>query len=392
MDSSNPSPARLADVAAAVTGRARRAGRREFLRGAASVGLLGSLAGCSAGDPTDTPASSPGDTTSSPPTDVPTGTARPVGVERPAREDATHVVNRASELFEAVREPDALVWVPGRTTIDCRGAVDQWVAPGVTIASNREPEDGRSGGRIVAGETSKGTHLFRTYSPDVRVTGLRLEGPDDSWLQQYDLALSRTFGLFVGADCEFDHNEVSGWPFAGFAHGGLSRTPSHEIHHNHFHDNLMEGLGYGVELFNGHHRIHHNYFDRCRHAIAGFGPPTNGYEAWYNVVGPEPLSHAFDMHGLAESLSVRSDVAGGEIHVHDNLFQFTTDIAGRPQEAVTVRGVPADGCLVEENYFQHPTEPEPPGDQGDAFRQGEVRRWRRFRHRGNVYGATQASR
>lgn len=304
----------------------------------------------------------------------------------PTRSDADHVVETRDALAQAIRSADVdeTIWIPGDVSIDMSGWADLDPAAGVTIASDRAPSEGRPGGRIYVGDTDH-KFLLKTRSDRIRITGLRLEGPHVEWLKEYDPDKIRSFGHFMGRNCRLDSNEVYGWPFAGFAHGARNLAPSHEIDHNHFHDNLMEGLGYGVELYNGFHQIHHNYFDRCRHAIAGFGYPENGFRARFNVVGPEPLSHAFDMHALEESVSGGGDVAGDTVRVVANLFQFTEDIAGRGQEAIAIRGVPENECYIRGNFFEHDGPPDAPGSHGDAFRQQRVDSWTNLRHEENEY-------
>src|SRR5699024_8271800 len=116
-----------------------------------------------------------------------------------------------------------------------------------------------------------------------------------------------------------DNCEVFGWTFAGFALGARNKQTRGWIHHNSMHHNQMNHLGYPMELYNGLHLVEWNYFDRNRHSIAGFGYPTNGYEARFNIVGPHAIAHAFDMHYLGENLDNSSIVAGQFTNVHHNV-------------------------------------------------------------------------
>lgn len=311
---------------------------------------------------------------------------RPPG--RVTREEATVVARTAETLLDAVSTADATVWVPNNTTIDLTGIHGHSIADGVTIASGRDVANDVAGGTLSVDDyaNDNGEHVFKTYAKNVRITGLQLSGPSTE-REQYDEATARCFGLFVGDSCSFDNNDVFGWPFAGFTHGAHGYAPSHVIRHNHFHDNFMEGLGYGVELINGHHDIHHNYFERTRHAISGFGFESNGYEAWHNVVGPTTMSHAFDMHDLGANISGGGDVAGGTITIRSNLFQFTHDVDGDGQEAIAIRGVPAKRCDIDDNDFQHDTKPSNTGDQGSAYRQ-ETDSWQNIWASGNTFGTS----
>lgn len=285
--------------------------------------------------------------------------------------DAHHVATNASEFVSALDScvADEVIWVPGDVTIDLSGYGNLDAADNVTIASNRDISAGRPGGKIKV-DSYDHTYVFKSYSKNLRVTGLRIEGPNpNSVIVNYDSSKSVTFGMFLKDGCRFDNNEVYGWPFAGFASGAKSYAPSHTYDHNHFHDCMMDGLGYGVEMYNGYHTFHHNYFNRVRHCMAGYGRSTNGYEAYHNVTGPEVMSHAFDMHALKQNTSTDSNVAGGRMDIYDNLFMFTKSTSGYPQEAVKIRGIPDQKAVIRGNYFRHKTVPEEPGDHTDAYHQ-----------------------
>lgn len=299
------------------------------------------------------------------------------------KSNATTVEN-ADQFVDAISTDDELVWVPNDVTIDLTGLSDVGVGDGVTIASGRDVPNGVRGGTLRVDDFG-GDEVLRCYGDDVRITGLQIEGPTTDHIS-YDDGKERAFGMFMGANNVFDNCEVYGWPFAGFIFGGRSYTPSYTVRHCHFHDNLMEGLGYGLELYNGHHTIHHNYFDRCRHAISSFGYEDNGYEAYHNVVGPEPLSHAFDMHCQDENLDNGSMMAGDTIDIHDNVFLFTTDIEGRGQEAVAIRGYPKNRCDIDDNHFKHGSKPSNHDVQGNAYRQDNVDSWTNMYASGNTFG------
>jgi hypothetical protein len=98
------------------------------------------------------------------------------------------------------------------------------------------------------------------------------------------------------------------------------------------HHNQMNHLGYPMDLQNGKHLIEWNYFDYNRHSIAGYGPRQNAYEARFNVVGPNAIQHAFDMHYLGENIdslgrSRRGSMAGQYVNIHHNIFELTSNSA-----------------------------------------------------------------
>lgn len=185
-----------------------------------------------------------------------------------------------------------------------------------------------------------------------------------------------------------------GWPMAAVELGSKASETESVVRHSTFRHCLMEGYGYGVELYNGSAKIHNNDFDFTRHAISAFGYPTCSYEAWNNRVGPFTLSHAFDMHALVETLGADTarergfnpKTAGGDIHIHHNMFQFTHDLEGRGQEAIAIRGVPDGVCVINDNEFAHDEPPKEPGGQGDAYRQQRVSELTRVAAVSNTYG------
>lgn len=265
-----------------------------------------------------------------------------------------------------------VIHVPQDAAIDLTGESDLSIDDGVTLASGRGREHDAPGGVIYTDDYDT---LFKVYSDDVRVTGLRLRGPRFGYYDPGNYSAHESQGLWLlGENCEVDNCQIFGWSVAGVSVGSRNRPYRAHVHHNSIHDNAMEGYGYGVNLYNGHSLIEHNYFDMNRHSICGFGFETNGYEARRNLVGPKTASHAFDMHGLQESTSATSNVAGGNVHVHHNTFRFTEDVLGRPQEAVTIRGVPAGRVLMEKNWFAHPEKPDgvDVSRNGQAYRQNNI--------------------
>lgn len=283
--------------------------------------------------------------------------------------DCDVTVTTAAALLEEVQVEDQVVWVASDAAIDLSGCADEPIADGVTIAGDRQASEGRDG-PLIHVDDNDAKNVFKTQADDLRVTGLRFRGPNVEVLDEYNPDTVRTIGLFYGDNCRFDNLEVYGWPFCGFCAGAKNYPVSHEYAYIHFHHNCMKGLGYGLELFNGFHDIHHCYFDYDRHSIAGFGRPENGFDAHHNVVGPNHLSHAFDMHALRQNVSSEDSwVAGGRTIVRENHFDFTHAISGYPQEAFKIRGIPDDVCEIYENEFQHDTEPTPPTENGDAYHQ-----------------------
>lgn len=303
--------------------------------------------------------------------------------------DADYLVGSRAGLLEALDAAGAgdVVYAEDGAKIDLSGVSRIGIADGVTLASGRGANS--SGALLYTSDYP--SSLFKVYGDRVRITGLRIRGPrwDYFTTSNHDEYAARGVWL-LGADGEVDNCQFYGWTHAAVAVGARSYANSAHVHHCSIHNNQLEGLGYGVDVINGHSVVEHTYFDYNRHSIVGFGYETNGYEARYNLVGPNPVSHAFDMHCLAENGGDGGNRAGGTIEIHHNTFQFTRDRLDRDQEAVAIRGVPADGVWLEKNWFAHPRKPDGTDVEahGQAYRQGNLDsdNWRNAWAAGNVFG------
>ncbi len=268
--------------------------------------------------------------------------------QRITKDQATHVVSDRSQLVEAVMTPEATVWLPGNVEIDLTGSPSIPVAPNVTIASNRGLDDG-AGGVIKTDEYDHG--LLIADDGSCRVTGIQLQGPRNDYFDVplADLDSYSSVGIKLrGQRAIVDHCEVYGWTFAGVLLGSNSTATQGWVHHNSMHHNQMNHLGYPVELYNGVHLIEWNTFDHNRHSIAGFGYWTNGYEARYNLVGPNAILHAFDMHHLGENLDHVSEskgMRGGKfVNIHHNVFTLTD------HAAFSIQGYPKQFARFANNW------------------------------------------
>lgn len=258
--------------------------------------------------------------------------------KRIQRQDATVVVHNSEELIEAIQTPNAVVWIPANETIVVAGHGTYGIAPGVTIASNRNL--GGKGGLIRVPK-----YLSRTFIvPDgeARLTGVRLQGPRSEYFNppEDEMSAYTACGIhFQGKSGIVDNCEVFGWPGFGVGFGTRSTPTQGWIHHNDMHHCQMDGLGYPIESFNGLQLIEWNYFSHYRHVVSGYGWRTNGYEARCNVIGPPSpaiVHFAFDMHRLGEQQNVAdsNNLGGRYQNIHHNVFEITSDSAmsvqGRP--------------------------------------------------------------
>ncbi|MDA0709625.1 MAG: hypothetical protein O3B73_05365 [bacterium] len=269
------------------------------------------------------------------------------------------------ELLDALaraKSGDVLVLHPD-SEIDCteRVYIEELVLDipdGVTLASNRG-ENGAPGAMLFS-DAFQTRPLLRALGSHVRITGLRLRGPNPkqclehhrrSFVEGRGHDYYYKFPTSSGILCEYDHLEVdncelAGWSLAAIS---LSKGTDHHVHHNFIHHNQYNGLGYGVSHDLGQSRITHNLFNDNRHSIAGTGRPGGGYEASHNIELGRSLSHCFDMHGGRDRKD-STTVAGTWMHVHHNTFFC-------PKTAVVIRGIPQEKAEIDHNWFyQSPTE------------------------------------
>lgn len=263
-------------------------------------------------------------------------------------------------LLDALSKAKArqTVFIPGETEIDltARIYIEQLlleVSKGVTLAGDRG--HGGSKGALLASDTLKTPVMIRATGPDVRITGLRICGPNPKrYLDHHRRSFGEgggghkyyyKFPTSNGITTKYPRLEVDNCEISGFAHAGvyLITAEGHHIHHNYIHHCQYQGLGYGVCHDTASSLIEQNLFNWNRHSIAGTGRPGNSYVARHNVELGESLSHCFDMHGGRDRKD-GTDIAGTLIDIYNNTFRAQ-------QIPVVIRGVPEDKCEVHHNWF-----------------------------------------
>jgi hypothetical protein len=253
-----------------------------------------------------------------------------------------------------------VIYVKGDANIDMSGVYGTVIPAGLTIASNRG-ENGSPGGRIFTNRLSgdpKDTRYTAMLElrEKVRITGLRIEGPDpttttlpEGWLKS-GIYLKNNYGM------EVDNCEISGWSLAGvnvqiwnttLQTEGLGTNPlgitMAYIHHNYIHHCQEYGLGYGITVGEGTALIEANVFDYTRHAVAGGGSPFEGYEARYNIHLGNSTDSVFDVHGnAAEGMGY---IAGNTYKIHHNSMY-------QKHFSVGIRAIPVNGVWIDHNKFQ----------------------------------------
>ena len=247
-------------------------------------------------------------------------------------------VRTAEELLGALKQAKAgqTIFVPDGVEIDLTGKKSIVIPGGVTLAGTRGLK-GSLGARIST-TWRQGHTLMVTGGYNVRLTGLRFEGAYGGTGRVADHSGFISVG-HTGA--EIDNCEIYNFPVRGV---GVSADAIRvRVHHNFIHNCTRGGLGYGVSTGSSDIRIIANKFDQCRHHIASSGSPGCGYEAAWNWVGPNAISHHFDMHGGSDRGDA-TNIAGDWMHIHHNTFVSK-------QRHVVIRGVPSQGARVHHNWF-----------------------------------------
>ncbi|MBI2441855.1 MAG: right-handed parallel beta-helix repeat-containing protein [Lentisphaerae bacterium] len=251
------------------------------------------------------------------------------------------------------------------------------IPAGVTLAGDRG-HDG-SAGALLYSDAFDTPGLIGTAGANVRITGLRLRGPDPKRRLDYhdrvyfqplpgasSPAERNTFFYrfpnssaicTAHARLEVDNCEISAWSADGVS---LRSGTGHHIHHNYIHHCQRMGLGYGVQVNRATDvLIEYNLFQDNKHHIAASGWPGTGYEAGHNVVLPYTESHAhprtgqpygqdhlFDAHGGSDRTD-GTNIACKWLKIHHNTF--VSDYV-----AVNIRGIPEDYAEIHHNWFRQP--------------------------------------
>lgn len=302
-----------------------------------------------------------------------------------SRGQADYVVSGASELQVAAEDATAgdVIWVDGDAEIDMTD-VSVTLAGGVTLASDRGQGD--SDGALLYQEENGFNAFISTGGDDVRLTGLRLSGPEhDFWEYEdkgidsiYDVGI--TYGLLINDtdDVEVDNCRFSGFTYTGIRIGmwGEYECDGIYIHHTEFVDNPSPALGYGIEVYGGDPVIEYNYFDNNRRSIAGVGGdmPVN-YTVRNNLFGPRTRLAPIDAHG-GDVDDMDEPQAGVRLNVENNVvLSEKAAVSGTPQPAIVIRGVPRERATIRNNWFFTDRVPPFSADEGTGDGGAAIRQW-----------------
>jgi hypothetical protein len=320
------------------------------------------------------------------------------------------VVDSAGTLVTALgaAQPGSIIYVADDAVIDLTQEAPVCIPAGAWLAGGRGV--GSAAGGLVHVIQSRRDPVLKVCGDDVRITGFRLIGADsgecpDTWPDNCS-GEDNTGGVNC-RDCEeasvgiksngYDRTEIDNMELAGWSHAATWFIDSvdNAIHHNHIHHTQRQGLGYGVVLIRGGDGlvtvdIAWNRFNYNRHAVAGSGEPSQDYDAHDNLVLEHAIGHVFDMHGEDENTANGSELAGGDIRVHDNTVlvddRHTLVVRGRPDHGAWLYNNclardDADDAALQRHFTgnlyvdESPTGAPAPNDYGRTGPQCETERW-----------------
>lgn len=237
------------------------------------------------------------------------------------------------------------------------------IPSGVTIASGRG--NNNSQGALLYNNyiaPSGDYQLFKSSGPNVRITGLRINGTDyKTSNSSYEFSTSRA--IYSEYPIEIDNSEIMGWSHCAIC---LYKGAFGYVHNNYIHHNQRAGIGYGIVLaYASSSMIESNIFDWNRHSIAADGTPETSYTARYNLVLSNGTSHAFDMHG-GKDRNDGTNIAGKTIDIYSNTFYKIRNGAAI-QNTVAIRGIPTNHANIWSNYLYYNTTDSYTFRQSNAF-------------------------
>jgi len=255
--------------------------------------------------------------------------------------NADYFVSTKTELLNVLGNASSnqIIYVDDDAEIDLSDETGIMIPGSVTLASGRG-QSGSRGALLFTNSNypvSQYAALFKTSGPNVRVTGLRLGGPNP---ECEDHTYSAGMGYMYGIEndhpgLEVDNCEVFGWSGQAIR---VDAAQGSYIHHNYIHHNRLAGYGYGIWVARGGMALlEANLFDFNRHHIASSSNPSASWEGRYNIVLEHGTSHKFDRHSSG-------GMAGNHTWVHHNFF-----ISGG--QDLAIRGEPHGEARYYENWI-----------------------------------------
>lgn len=274
-----------------------------------------------------------------------------------------YIVTNKTELLNALSLAGSgdVIYVANDIDLTDESYLD--IPAGVTLAGNRGHLGG-SGPRLFSNttierETSQVIwNLFAITNANVRITGLRIEGPDaeirtlpyetQSEVGSEDYTGTLATGIYCNNDgLEVDNCEIYGWGFAGVYASGLVNDiiTDMKVHHSYIHHCQRWSYGYGVTVTYAEVDIKAVRFDNCRHAVASSGYVGTKYEVSYSIFHENFVLYPIDSH-----YDQANDIASTSIKIHHNTIYAGN---GFPLSwgIIRIEGAPEEGCWVYNNWF-----------------------------------------
>lgn len=327
-----------------------------------------------------------------------------------SKEDADIVVSERSELERA--DQYSTVYIADGVEINADG-MDTFSLDGTVVIGGRGQTatdefgsedgsyDGEHPGRITFDESGPGSScyngFFKASSDPGHIEGIEIQGPEwhpdredghPTGLMYYEDAPTNSpseretireqnfsRGITAYADgCTFRNINIAGFTHAAISAGAASIAPEITVSRCHLHDCLIVGFGYPINIYNGHVNSEQNYYNAFRHAITGFGHERCSYRMEGDIIGPDGLMFAIDMHNLNENNS-GGMTAGKSVTVENvtHLMKRRRDLDTWYNEivspAMVMGGTPVEQYRCENMQVLH-DKPSKPFTDGTPWSQG----------------------
>lgn len=282
-------------------------------------------------------------------------------------------VSDKSSLLKALAsaKKGQVVYVADNASIDLTGTQKIPINAGVTLASGRGKNN--SQGALLYTKSVGVRPLLLVNGPDVRITGLRIQGSDQRIVpgknafagksaeerkrDHLKLFKQNMYATKVSSaiDCRFpnlevDNCELYGWTVAAI--WLIKGAQNANIHHNYIHHNQRFGLGYGVVMNLVTALVKGNLFDYNNQSISSHGNEGTSYEVCYNkFLEHHMVAWPIDMHGGADRKD-GTNIAGTKLMIHHNLIRLFPN-----KEGIVIRGVPTVGAYVYNNEIVYLNKP-----------------------------------
>ena len=279
-----------------------------------------------------------------------------------------------------------VVFINSNVTMDLTslGSGTISVPGGVTIASDRG-NNGSEGALLYTNQMKYNNNggsdrpVFVTVGTGVRFTGFTMRGPygfSGTYAANDSMLPLRRLKHGIASNynnTEVDNMHIFNFPASATGFGRMSSNDvffgprvfsnGHKCHHNYIHNNLQNGMGYGVSTDNCDIAIYGNMFHSHRHDIAGTGRVGNTYEAYCNIVINEfPANTGFLLNGPvgAKVYTVTADGSGNAVsynpqqtgNTHHNFDMHPEFYCNNDNWNYNNCGPPTSPIYVHHNDFQ----------------------------------------